>query len=155
MQLQASINIQAPQGVVWEVITDIKGSVEVLSGVDKIEILEAPAEGITGLKWRETRTLFGKQAQEVMTVIEVEAPRYYQVEAHNHGAHYLTEVWVEPRDEGGSQLRMVFNAKPMTFGARIMMFLLAPFFKKPTLKALQQDLEDIKKTAEGVHHQPS
>jgi len=49
--------------------TDLEGSAERLSGVNEAEILERPEFGL-GTRWRETRTMFGKEATEEMVVTE-------------------------------------------------------------------------------------
>ena len=66
MKLKAEIMIDGTKEQIWEVITDIEGSVETISAIEKIDILDKPVSGFLGLKWEETRTMFGKEATEVM-----------------------------------------------------------------------------------------
>jgi hypothetical protein len=43
-------------------MTDIENASKIISGIDKIEVVEKPTHGLVGLRWRETRMLFGKPA---------------------------------------------------------------------------------------------
>ena len=40
MNIEVDILINAPKEKVWGIITDIEGSVDVISGIEKIEVLE-------------------------------------------------------------------------------------------------------------------
>jgi hypothetical protein len=51
-------------------------------------------------------------------------------------------------EEGSSKLTWIFDAEPVTTGAKIMSFLIGFMFKGATKKALVKDLEDIKAAAE-------
>ncbi|MBK9193599.1 MAG: hypothetical protein IPO17_01150 [Flavobacteriales bacterium] len=62
MIVEAHVTINASKAAVWAATTDIERFAQVLSGVEKIEVVEKPATGLVGLKWKETRILFGKPA---------------------------------------------------------------------------------------------
>src|SRR5690606_5841260 len=81
--------IQAPPERVFEVFSDIPGTGARLSGISRIEMLSEGPIG-KGTRWRETRTMFGKEAVEEMGITEFDPPRGYSVAAENHGAKYLT-----------------------------------------------------------------
>ena len=81
MNVEVQTLINAPRDRVWKIISDIDKSVDVISGIEKIEVLENPDAGLVGFKWRETRTMFGKQATEVMWITEAEENAYYQTRA--------------------------------------------------------------------------
>jgi len=147
MELTVQTSIEAPRERVWQIISDIDHSVDVIRGIEKIEVLERPENGLTGLKWRETRTMFGKEATEIMWVTEAEENRYYQTRAESHGSVYVSRMQIE----GGSDrcvLSMSFEATPATIGGKIMWALTGFMFKGSTRKALEQDLADIKRAAE-------
>ena len=151
MQLEMQTVINAPRAAVWNIITNIKNAAETISGIEKVEILEQPAEGLVGLKWRETRTLFGKTATEVMWITAAEENSFYDTRAESHGAIYTTRISLT--DQGDStNINMQFNGKPQTIGARIMMMLMGWMFRGATQKALVQDLDDIRKAAEDRTH---
>lgn len=77
MKIAIDIDIKAPKEQVWKVITDIENSVNTITGIDDIEILNKPIDSIVGLKWKETRTIFGKSATEIMWITEAKENNYY------------------------------------------------------------------------------
>jgi len=62
MLVEAQVTINGSKAAIWAAITDIENASETISGIENIEVLEKPANGLVGLKWRETRMLFGKPA---------------------------------------------------------------------------------------------
>src|SRR5262249_15257427 len=62
MLVEAQVTINGSKAAVWTAITDIENASKTISGIEKIEIIEKPANGLAGLRWRETRMLFGKPA---------------------------------------------------------------------------------------------
>ena len=147
MVINEQIEIQAPKEAIWQVISDIENAVKNVSGIEKIEILEKPAEGLVGLKWRETRTLFGSTATEVMWITEAVENEFYQTRAESHGAVYISRMYITEQ-EGKCWLAMEFQSRAQTFGARLMGALMGWMMKSSTAKALQQDLQDIKAVVE-------
>ncbi len=149
MQLTMSIDIATPPESVWSIIADIEASQSVIQGIDSIEILE-PASGpsITGLKWRETRTMFGREATEVMWITDAKENAHYDTRAESHGAVYTTRLAIEPTPTG-STLSMTFEGIPQTTGAKVMWALTGWMAKGAMKKALAADLADIKASAEG------
>jgi len=81
MKLSAKTAINAPKEAIWGVITDIENATKNLNGVEKVEILEQPSDGLVGLKWIETRTIFGKTATETMWITEAVENKFYQTRA--------------------------------------------------------------------------
>lgn len=148
MKVQAHVNINAPKEAVWNVISDIDAAVERISAIQKVEVLDRPESGLIGLKWRETRTMFGKEATEVMWITEAAENEFYRTRAESHGAIYISELRIESNGEG-AKLTMEFDGEPQTMGAKIMTVLTGFLFKSATIKAIQQDLDDIKAHVEG------
>ncbi|MDX1478592.1 MAG: SRPBCC family protein [Saprospiraceae bacterium] len=148
MQLSTSIEINASREAVWKIVTDMEKAPERIEAIESVEILEQPANGLVGLKWKETRTLFGKQASETMWVTEAEENHFYKTRAESHGAIYISTITVEEAN-GVSTLTMSFSGKPVTFGARVMSALMGWMMKGATKKALAKDLEDIKRVVES------
>ncbi len=138
--------IAAPPGRVFEIATDLGRIAETMSGIDSAEVLTEGPFG-EGTRWRETRTLYGKQATEEMWVTGFDPPRSYVVEAESHGSHYRTELTFQPED-GGTRVTMVFAGRPIGLLARVFSFLSAVMMKS-VKKALDQDLEDLKQVAES------
>ena len=148
MRVTSHVDIKAPQQAVWTVVRDIENAAKNIQAIEKIEIIERPKTGLIGLKWRETRTMFGKEATEVMWVTGAAEGSHYETRAESHGSIYTTRISLQGHD-GGTRLRMDFEGKPVTVGAKVTWGLMGFMFKGATRKALQKDLEDIKKKVEA------
>ncbi len=148
MKLQVETNINGSREKVWSVITNIEGSAERISGIEEVEVLERPEYGLVGFKWKETRTMFGKTATEVMWITEAEENSHYNVRAESHGMIYKSVIAIK---QNGDQtiLSMEFGGEAQNFGTKLMSVLMGPFFKGATRKALQKDLDDIKTWVEN------
>ena len=59
MIVEAQVTINGSKPAIWAAITNIENASETISGIENIEVLEKPANGLAGLKWRETRMLLG------------------------------------------------------------------------------------------------
>ena len=148
MKVNVNVAVNAARERIWQVITDLENSPNTISGINKIEILDQPESGLVGLKWRETRTMFGKEATEVMWITEAVDNEYYLTRAESHGSIYVTKMAIEKQNDT-TILSMEFDGQPQTLSARIMWALTGFMFKSATKKALLQDLNDIKAAAEG------
>ena len=151
MQLDLSRHIAADPETVWAVLTNIPEAPRMLRGVRSVEILtEQPYE--PGLRWRETRTMFGMKATEEMMVLASEPPHSTTIVAQNGGTEYKTTFTVTPDAEGGSTLRMVFGAETSHAPAasRVVMSLMGGLAERSTRKTMEQDLADIAAEAERL-----
>ena len=147
MKVSCQIQINAPKEKVWNIITNIEKAAEHISGIKSVEVLEKPDSGVIGLKWKETREMFGKEAQETMWITEAIENSYYQTRAESHGAIYISKMAID-EENGTSTLTMSFDGTAQTTGAKIMSALMGWMFKKGTIKAIEKDLSDIKARAE-------
>ena len=148
MRVSVDVNVRAPRNVVWDVVTDIPNAASTIEAVEKIEVLDRPAIGLVGLKWRETRKMFGKEATEVMWVTSASEPAFYETRAESHGAIYTTRIALADA-EGGTRLSMEFAAAPQSLGAKLMAAIFGPLMKGSMRKAILKDLEDVKAAAEA------
>ena len=148
MEFKVQVNIEATKAKIWGIITDIDNSPQHISGIEKVEVLNQPAQGLVGLKWIETRTLFGKTATETMWITEEEPEQYYKTRAESHGSIYTTLMKITEQ-EGHNTLAMHFGGQAQTISAKIMSALLGSIMRRATEKALLKDLMDIKKIAEA------
>ena len=146
-ELAVTTDVAAPPERVWGVITDLGRSVSVITAITAIERLDAGGPFDVGTRWRETRTMFGREATEVMEVAEIDPGTSYTVEADGRGAHYRSTMRVEALGEG-SRLSMTFGAEPSGTASRLMAATVGKLFEGSTRKALQQDLADIAAAAE-------
>lgn len=148
MDLEVSREIASTPERVWSIVTDLGAAADVLTGVERIEILEGPAQLDVGTRWRETRTMFGKSATEEMIVTAVDPGRSYTVEADGKGALYRSVMTAEAVGDGRTRLSMTFGAEPRGLGSKLMAATLGRLFSGATKKALHQDLDDIAAAAE-------
>ena len=148
MNTQAEVLIDAPREKVWKVISDIENSVSIISGIEKITVLERSENGLVGLKWEEERTMFGQTATEVMWITEAEENSFYKTRAERPNVVYISTLALE-EVSGKTRLTMKFEAEISSLGTRILSAVTGVFFKKATQNAIQQDLEDIKAAVEG------
>jgi carbon monoxide dehydrogenase subunit G len=147
MKIKVQIPIEGSPEEIWKVITDIENSPEVISGIDKIEILEQPKDGLVGLKWEETRTLFGRTATEIMWITDTQENQSYQTRADGPGVVYISRFDIS-EENGESILAMSFEGQSLSVGSRIMAAIMGVFFNSATKKAMEQDLQDIKAAVE-------
>lgn len=149
MDLTVTKEIDAPAQRVWDIVTDLDASPQVLSGVDRVERLDGGDGFEVGTRWRETRTMFGRQASEEMAVTAVEPPRSYTVEAGSGGTSYRSTIAVMPLDERRCRLTMGFSAQSAGIAGRVLSATVGRLFLGSTRKALQRDLDDIAAAAEA------
>jgi len=143
MNINLSIEINAPISDVWSAICNIRESAKMITNILNIEILAEPDSTIVGLRWKETRKMFGKEAAEIMWITEADAPNYYIVRSENHGAIFDSRMGIE-ECEGRSILSMSFTSQATTLGAKILASVMSFFIKTSMEKELNKDLKDIK-----------
>ncbi len=147
-QLTVSGTIDAPPERIWGIVTDLDGWVATISGIERVERLDGGTDFAVGTRWKETRTLFGKQATEEIEVVDVEPGRSYTTAAESAGVRYRSTVRVEPSGSGG-RLTMGFAAEPQGLVGRLLGATLGRAFEGATRKALERDLADITAAAEA------
>lgn len=146
MIVEASITIAGSKASVWTATTDIAYFAQVLSGVEKIEIISKPATGLMGLRWKETRILFGKPATVEKWITEVKENECYTTRAEQDGFVFITTNRISGSD-GDVTLTGIHETQPQGFAAKLKSLPMV-FFKGVIKKAILQDLKDIKTSAE-------
>lgn len=146
MSVTANETISAPISRIWDLITDIENSGKTVTAIKNIKIIEKPKGELLGLKWIETRIMFGKEATETMCITKVNKHESYEINAVNHGCIYTTTVALKQTD-GGVLLSMSFESTPQTLVAKIFSPL-AFLFRGVIKKAFLSDLRDIKNALE-------
>jgi carbon monoxide dehydrogenase subunit G len=141
--------VAAPPALVWEIITDLDRSAATIRSISSLERLDGGSGFGVGTRWRETRTMFGRQATEELVVSAIDEGRSYTVEADPRGAHYRSTLSVAP-DGAGARLTMTFAAEPSGSLAKVFAATIGRLFEGSTRKALQQDLDDIAAAAEAA-----
>jgi len=147
--------IAAPPEAVWRILTDLEAAPTILSGVARVERLAGVGYTI-GTRWRETRTMMGREETEEMEVVGIDEGRSTMIAAEARGMAYRTEFTLEPTPDGsgepGTVLRMRFGGSLLSpsWVQRVMAKLTAPLGMAMTRKMMQQDLDDIAAAAEGA-----
>ena len=147
LSLTLERSIDASTDAVWRVLTDLEGTAAVLSGVTRVERLAGAGYSI-GTRWRETRTMLGREATEEMEVVGIVPGRSTTIAAEAHGMRYRTEFTLEPIEGGaGTLLRMRFSggseSPSPSWIQRAAAKLTARLGMAATRKAMEQDLADI------------
>ena len=146
MLVEAQVTINGSKAAVWAAITNIENASEIMSGIEKIEVLEKPANGLVGLKWRETRTLFGKPATAEKWITDAAENEFYKTRAESDGMVFVTTNSIS-ESSGGITLASSHDSQPQGIVARLKSIPMV-FFKGVVKKALLQDLNDIKSAVE-------
>ena len=147
MIVEAQVTINGSKAAIWAAITNIENASETISGILNIEVLEKPANGLVGLKWGETRMLFGKPATVEKWITDAAENEFYKTRAEDGGFVFLTTKSIS-ESSGGITLAESHESKPQSIVARLMSIPMVLLFKGVVKKALLQDLNDIKSAVE-------
>lgn len=150
MLVDVQVTINGSKTAIWDAITNIEHAAQFISGIEKIEILDKPTSGLVGLKWRETRILFGKPATADKWITDAAENESYSTRAESDGFIFLSTIRIE-ESNGGMTLTSIHDSQPQTLATKIMAIPMSLFFKGVAKKALMQDLVDIKAAVEREH----
>jgi hypothetical protein len=100
MIVEAQVTINGSRAATWAAITDIENAAEIISGIEKIEILEKPANGLIGLKWAETRRLFGEATTVEKWITDAAENEFFKTKAEDGGFVFLTTNRISESYEG-------------------------------------------------------
>jgi carbon monoxide dehydrogenase subunit G len=148
METSVSILINKSSEQVWQAVTDIENCQQFIQGINEIEILNNPEDTLIGFKWKETRTMYGKAATEIMWITDYKENKFYLTRAESHGSVYTSKVSLM-QVANQCKLSMSFSGKAVSLFAKIMSALMGNMMVKSVNKALQKDLEDIKNYVEA------
>jgi len=147
MIVEAQVIINGSKAAIWAAITNIESASKTISGIKTIEVLEKPAHGLVGLRWRETRTLFGKPATVEKWITDASENEFYRTRAEDGGFVYLTTKSLS-ESRGGVTLAESHESRPQGIVAQLMSIPMRLLFRGVVRKYLLQDLNDIKATVE-------
>lgn len=147
MNIEVDIEISASKERVWVAITDIENCGDMISAITKINVLNKPLDGVVGLKWEETRTMFGKEATETMWITDAVENEYYKTRAESHGTVYISKMALSGQEDK-TLLTMAFQAQAQNILGKVMSACMSFFFKGSMKKMVVKDLEDIKNHVE-------
>ncbi len=146
MIVEAQVTINGSKAAIWAAITNIENASETFSGIENIEVLEKPANGLVGLRWRETRMYFGKPATVEKRITDAAENEFYKTRAESDGFVFLSTMSIS-ESSGGVTLTSSHDSKPQGIVATLKSIPM-PLFKGMVKKALLQDLNDVKSAVE-------
>jgi len=147
MLVEVRVTINGTRAAIWAAITSIENAADFIRGIEKIEVLEKPASGLVGLRWRETRMLFGKLATAEKRITDAAENEFYSTRAEDNGFVFLSTMRIT-ESPGGMTLTSSHHSKPQGIVARWMSIPMKLFFKGVAKRALMKDLNDIKSAVE-------
>lgn len=147
MLVEVQVTINASRAAIWAAIADIENAAKIIRGIENIEIVERPASGLVGLRWRETRILFGKPATVEKWITAAADNEFYKTRAESDGFVFLSTTSISD-NAGGCTLTSAHDSQPQNFKTKLMAIPMALLFKSVIRKALLQDLNDMKAAAE-------
>jgi hypothetical protein len=146
MKVEAQIKINATKPEVWKAITNIQNADKIISGVEKIEILKEPANGLVGLKWQETRMYFGKPSAIDKWITDAVENNFYKTRAEMDGFVFITTMTIS---ESGNDIFLTSSHETQSQSLITKIKSLPMIFFKGILrKAILKDLTDIKSEVE-------
>jgi len=143
MEISVDVEIDSLKSQVWSAITDIQNCANMISAIISLNVLHQPKEGLVGLKWTETRKMFGKESSETMWITDCKEEEYYCTRAENCGAIYTTKMSLsEVRNK--TIHTTSFSGTSESIFVKLISSIMSIFIKKSMTKMLQQDLDEIK-----------
>jgi hypothetical protein len=149
MIVEVQVTIQGSKPAIWAAITDIENAANTIRGIEKIEVVQKPAGGLVGLRWRETRLLFGKPATAEKWITDAAENEYYKTRAESDGFVFLSTTRIS-EGRGGMALTSSHESRPQSLVRKVISVPMMFLFKGVMKKALLQDLNDIKAAVEKV-----
>jgi hypothetical protein len=146
MLVEARLAIAATPAAVWAAIADIAGAADMIRGIRGIEIVDRPSGGLLGLRWRETRLLFGEPATVEKWVTHADNAGY-TTRAEDKGFVFLTTLRITAQGSGAI-LSSSHETRPQTWKARLQAIPMGLLFKGVIRTAILQDLNDVKAAVE-------
>ncbi|CAN5458580.1 hypothetical protein BH10PLA2_BH10PLA2_31070 [soil metagenome] len=148
MLVEVEVTINGSRAAVWAAVIDIENAAEFVRGIDKVEIVEKPVQGLVGLRWRETRMLFGKPATAEKWITEAVDNEFFKTRAENDGFVFVSTTQIAETSTGSIHLTSIHDSQAQSLVAKIMSIPMGLFFKGVAKRALLQDLVDIKTAVE-------
>jgi len=147
MIVEAQVTIKGSRAAIWAAISDIENASQTISGIKNIEVLERPAKGLVGMRWRETRILFGKAATAEKWITDAAENEFYKTRAESDGFVFLSTMSMS-ESSGGITLTSSHDSQPQSPVKKLLSIPMMFLFKGVATKAILQDLNDIKVAVE-------
>lgn len=159
MRMFFSTLIDASQEAVFAAASDFPNAASMIDGINSVEMLSKANDGSEiglGTRFKESRTMMGKEAVEEMTVTEFDPPRAYTLSAVSCGVKFdcrVTCLEESPgaggEQSGGCRLSYDIDTQPQTLFAKVVSPIMGVMMKGSMRKAMEKDLADMKEHVEG------
>ena len=148
MLVEAQVTINGSKAAVWAVITDIENAAEIISGIEKIEIVEKPANGLVGLEV--ARDPHSVRQAGYRGQVDHRCCRERVLQDQSRGCRILIFLTTKRISEsgGGMTLTESHESNPQSIAAKLQSIPMRLLFKGVIKKYLLQDLNDIKAAVE-------
>ena len=145
--------VNAPPTATFAAFSDLPNADKMIEAIRKLEILTEGPVG-KGTRFRETRTMFGRDATEIMEITAWNpqgSPPSYTVHGESCGTTFDTTFYFHS-ENGGRSTRVEFKmvTRPVTLFAKVMSpmaFLMSGMMKKCFLAELGDMKRHIEKTS--------
>ena len=150
MIVEARTTISGAKAAIWATITDIANAASIIRGIERIEIVGKPDQGLVGLKWRETRMLFGKPVAVEKWITQAVENEFYETRAESDGFVFVTTMRLSQAHDGVT-LTSSHDSRPQGLVATLQAIPMKLLFKGVIRKAILEDLQDIEAAVASSH----
>jgi hypothetical protein len=128
-------------GETWETIADIESYPNRTSSYTEINPLTDHLGGL-GARWKQTRTVWGRNHTQTMEVVEWEPTASMALRATEAGAEYETRYLFTPVD-GGTKVMAIFTVAPVSLYGRAVVGLMGKKLMASSREALAEILAEL------------
>ncbi len=139
----ATRRIDAPVDVVFRTVAHVEQFSQAVPHVLRVEFLSEAKSGV-GARFRETRTMMGREASTELEVTEYVENARVRIVSEAGGALWDTVFTTVP-DGAATALTMVMDAQPRSLSARMTL----PFIIGAVRRAVEQDMDAVQSFCEG------
>ena len=140
MRFEHSIDIDAPQQRVWDVLSDLEAWPQRIETVDVVELLTPPPVG----EGSRVRLKQPKLPEGVWEVTVWDAPSYFEYRQQTGGVTSVAGHRVEALEEGRSRLTLTLEMRGL------LVPVVAVFFKGLTSRYMTMEAQGMKRAAESA-----
>lgn len=141
METTVTRRVEMPPKQLWGSLTAIRDYPAHIGSYVSVEFL-TDGETRVGTRWRQVRTVFGRQHAQVMRVDVWDPPHELATSATESGARYTVRYRLEPSD-GGTSLEMRFGVEATNAVAKLFQGLFGRRALESTRAAMERDLDEL------------
>lgn len=139
--------VAAPPPQVFAKASDFAQAQHHIRSVSSVSMLTPDPVG-PGTRFRQTRSMFGREATEELEVIAFDPPQSYTLAGESHGFRLQSDVTCTPSGSG-TEIEMRFSITPLTMAATLMAAAMTPMLGQ-VAEELSKDLDDLQAAIEGA-----